>query len=144
MKTVSQLISPTTSAALVSARSRGANVSLLVEEICEHAFQFGLDSGELRRVVKLVSAKSELDQTSITTLIKNLYPTERVSSEVVATVVASLGRGQRKPSPASQAALVRWLGAVHEVLETPGFLSRLYGVLFNLLDMMTLRQVHMQ
>lgn len=111
----------------------------MVDEISEHAYQHGLHSDELGRLLKLFSVKSELDQTSVTTLMKNLYPAERVRSNALVTAVGSLGNGQRKPSPSTQAALVRWLIAIIEVLEEPGFLSSLYGIIFNLLDMGTIR-----
>ena len=101
--------------------------------------RFGLANEELRRVVSLVANNNYLDQSSITTLIKNLYPAERVPSDVVITVVGALGKVKHKPSASSQAALVRWLNLVQDVLQDSNVLGRLYGVLFDLLDMMTLR-----
>lgn len=129
------------SASRVPARARTTRLNALVDEICEHAYQSGLSSDELNRLLKLFSVKSELDQTTVTTLIKNLYPAERVGSNSLVTVIGSLGNGQRKPSPATQGGLVRWLIAIHDVLEDPSLLSRLYGVIFNLLDMVTIRSV---
>ena len=93
----------------------------------------------MRRIVTLLSVKTDLDQTSCTTLLKNLYPAERLPSDVVLTAVGALGNGARKPAPAAQAGIVRWIVAVHEVLEEPSFLLRLYGVLFNLLDLISIR-----
>lgn len=75
----------------------------------------------------------------MTNLIKNLYPTHRVSVDAVVTVVGALGQGKGKPTPATQNNLVKWLITVHEVLEDPGILSRLYGVLFGMLDMISIR-----
>ena len=126
-------------ASKTSARQRSIQVSPLVDEISEHAFQFGLANEELQRVASLVANDNHLDQSSITTLIKNLYPAERVPSHVVITFVSSLGRGKHKPAASSQAALVRWLSLVQDVLQDSNVLSRLYGVLFDLLDMITLR-----
>lgn len=123
----------------ISARQRSTQVSLHVDEISEHAFQFGLANEELQRVANLAANDNHLDQTSITTLIKNLYPAERVPSGVVITIVSSLGSGKHKPTASSQAALVRWLSLVQDVLQDSNVLSRLYGVLFDLLDMITLR-----
>ena len=86
-----------------------------------------------------MTQKTELDQSSTTALIKNLYPAQRVADGVVVAVVGALGQGKGKPSPASQNALVRWLITIYDILEDPKILSRLYGVLFGLLDMISLR-----
>jgi centromere protein I len=83
--------------------------------------------------------KTNLDQTSITTLVKNLYPARRVPLDVVVTVVGALGQGKGKPSPGTQDSFVKWLTTVHEIMESPSILSRLYGVLFGMLDMISIR-----
>jgi centromere protein I len=115
-------------------------VSLTVNEICEHIYQFGLQNEELARIIDLITTKTELDQSSITTTIKNLYPAERVPTEIVIAVVGALGQGgKKKPSASTQAALVKWLGAIHDVLEDPRILMKFYAILFNLLDMITIR-----
>jgi centromere protein I len=115
-------------------------VSLTVDEICQHVYQFGFQIEELTRVINLLTTKTELDQSSTTTLIKNLYPAERVTSDVIISVVGALGQGGKsKPSASTQAALVKWLAAIHEVLEDQSILMRFYAVLFNLLDMITIR-----
>jgi centromere protein I len=89
--------------------------------------------------VQLTSVKTNLDQTSITTLVKNLYPARRVPLDVVVTVVGALGQGKGKPSPGTQDSFVKWLTTVHEIMESPSILSRLYGVLFGMLDMISIR-----
>jgi len=91
--------------------------------------------------VQIVSRKTELDQTSVTTLIKNLYPSQRVPANVVTTIVAGLGQGKGKPSPGTQNGLVKWLTIVREIVEDPTVLSRLYRVLFGMLDMISIRCV---
>ena len=85
--------------------------------------------------------KTLLDQTTITTLIKNLYPAQRIPGDVVIAVVGALGQGEGKPSPGTQDSLVKWLMTVHEIIEDPNVLSRLYGVLFGMLDMISIRCV---
>jgi centromere protein I len=85
--------------------------------------------------------KTSLDQTTVTTLIRNLYPARRVPRDVVVTVVGALGQGKGKPSPGTQDGLVKWLITVHEIIEEPHVLSRLYGVLFGMLDMISIRCV---
>lgn len=87
----------------------------------------------------IVTRKSELDQTSVTTLLKNCYPAQRVPADVVLAVVGALGQGKGKPSPGTQNGLVKWLTIVHEIIEDPNVLSRLYGVLFAMLDMISIR-----
>ena len=107
--------------------------------VCRHAFEEGLDEDALRMVVQIASTKTDLDQTSVTTLVKNLYPAQRVAADIVVTVVGALGQGKGKPSPGTQNGLVKWLATVHEVIEDPNVLPRLYGVLFGMLDMISIR-----
>lgn len=126
-------------ASKISSRQRDTQIGPLIDEISEHAFQFGLRNDELQRVVNLVTLRTYLDQSSVTTLIKNLYPAERVPSDVIIDVVGALGQGKHKPSASSQSALVRWLNLVQDVLQDSNILNQLYGVLFDLLDMISLR-----
>lgn len=114
-------------------------MSGVVDVICRHAIERGLGEDTLREVAQLVSVKTHLDQTSVTTLVKNLYPAERVPDDVVILVVGALGQGKGKPSLATQESLVKWLIAVHEIISSPNVLSRLYGVLFGMLDMIRIR-----
>lgn len=111
----------------------------MIDTICQHAFAAGLDEDALETVVHIAARKTELDQTSVTTLVKNLYPAQRVSGDVIITVVAALGQGKGKPSPGTQDSLVKWLALIHEIVESADILSRLYGVLFGMLDMISIR-----
>lgn len=95
----------------------------------------------LEAVVHVAARKTELDQTSVTTLIKNLYPAQQVPGDVIVTIVAALGQGKGKPSPGTQDSLVKWLVLVHEIVEDTNIMSRLYGVLFGMLDMISIRCV---
>lgn len=90
-------------------------------------------------MVDVLVAKNELDQTSRTTLLRNLIPADRVPSSVVLALISALGQGPAKPPAAVQTLLIRWITAVHEVLEDPAFLLRLYAVLFNFLDLISIR-----
>lgn len=126
-------------AANTPAKQRSVKVSTAIDVICSHAFDVGLDQDSLRTVVHIVSVKTELDQTSVTTLLKNLYPAQRVPSDVVITIVGALGQGKGKPTPGSQNGFVKWLITVHDILEEANVLSRLYGVLFGLLDSISIR-----
>lgn len=122
-------------------KQRAVKVSGVVDAICRHAFDQGLDQNALRAVVQIASRKTELDQTSVTTLVKNLYPSQRVPADVVVTVVGGLGQGKGKPSPGIQNGLVKWLAIVREMIEDPTILSRMYRVLFGMLDMISIRYV---
>jgi centromere protein I len=123
------------------AKQRSVKVSSIVDVICRHAIDLGLSQDALRIVVQIASVKTELDQTSVTTLIKNLFPAQRVPSDVVVTIVGALGQGKGKPTPGSQNGFVKWLTTVHEIIEDPSILPRLYGVLFGLLDSISIRCV---
>ena len=72
-------------------------------------------------------------------MIKNLYPAQQVAGDVIVTIVAALGQGKGKPSPATQDSLVKWLVLVHEIIEDANILSRLYSVLFGMLDTISIR-----
>ena len=126
-------------AARTPTRHRTAKASTIVDGICDHAFRYGLHSAQLHRILDIVTTKTELDQTSITNLIKNLYPAQTVPNEAVTIVVGCLGQAKSKPTPATQAALVKWLITVYDYLEDASIISRFYGVLFSLLDMISLR-----
>ncbi|KAH9882910.1 hypothetical protein J1614_000276 [Plenodomus biglobosus] len=126
-------------ASRLPAKSRTVKVSGLVDVVCRHALEHGLDQDAIRDVVQLVSVKTTLDQSSVTTLIKNLYPAQRIPKDVIVTVVGALGQGKGKPSLGTQDSLVKWLTIVHEIVEDPSVLSRLYSVLFAMLDMISIR-----
>ncbi|KAF2454485.1 Mis6-domain-containing protein [Lineolata rhizophorae] len=129
-------------ASRVPARQRrggAARLRAAVDFACQHAASRGLLPEELESVVDVVAVRSHLDQASCTALVRALYPAATVSAEVVVGVVGCFGQGATKPPPAVQAALARWLVNVHHVLEDPRSLACLYGVLFGLLDMISLR-----
>ncbi|KAG9194956.1 hypothetical protein G6011_00076 [Alternaria panax] len=126
-------------ASRTTAKQRIVKVSSIVDVICRYASEDGLDQDALRDIVQLASVKTSLDQTTITTLIKNLYPSQKVPSNAVITIVGALGQGKNKPSPGTQDNLVKWLINIHDIIEGSDVLSRLYGVLFNMLDMISIR-----
>ena len=59
---------------------------------------------------------------------------------MVTQVVCCFGPSKNKPTPATQALLLRWLLLVYDLLEDRAHLSKLYAVLFNYLDMISLRK----
>lgn len=121
------------------AKQRNVRISTHLDIICTHAYENGLDPDSLSLLVDVVAQPNYIDQGSITTLIKSFYPATKVSSDVIFRVVGALGASKRKPSPSTQALLVRWLILVYEVLEDVSIISSLYAILFNLLDMISLR-----
>lgn len=122
------------------AKQRTTSVKELAGEIASDAYNIGIPTDILEQLVDILTKPNHLDQTTITTLIKNLYPQERVSSIVVTKIVCCLGPAKVKPSPATQTLLLQWLLLIYEFLEEPAILSRLYSVLFNMLDMISLRR----
>lgn len=94
----------------------------------------------LARLLKILTTKNNLDQGTVTTLIKNLYPQERIASKNITQVVCCLGPSKNKPSPATQALLLRWLILAYDLFEDRTHLAKLYAVLFNYLDMISLRK----
>ena len=120
-------------------KSRPANVKPTVAHLASLAYERGLLPDALAQLVDLVAAPSLLDQASIGTLVRNLYPAGDVSRDVVLRVVAALGYGALKPTLGVQAALLRWLVLVFHTLGERAVLWRAYPVLFNLLDTAAIR-----
>lgn len=111
----------------------------MVQEITEHAYTSGLSDDELQRILNVITVRSRLDQTSTTTLVRNLYPMSRVPSQAISAVIGAFGVSKSKPSAATQTLLVKWLASITDVLANPTILSNFYSALFDLLDMITLR-----
>ncbi|KAG0135182.1 Mis6-domain-containing protein [Tuber indicum] len=115
-------------------------IASVIDSISQHATVCGLANDSLETLIDvLATSPCYLDQSSVGSIVKILFPRRKLSENVVVKVVGSLGQGQSKPSLATQALLLRWLVMVYDFLESYDVLSQLYGVLFNLLDMITLR-----
>ncbi|KAI4122661.1 MAG: hypothetical protein LQ347_006429, partial [Umbilicaria vellea] len=128
----------TTHASKLPAKLRKVQLQSSVNAICGSAYESGLSDHALRTIIDILTQPNSLDLTSITALVKGLYPVGRVSSDLVCNVVASLGNGSSKPSAPTQNLLLRWVIMIYEVLENPTFISSLYGVLFHMLDMISI------
>jgi centromere protein I len=126
--------------ASVPVKQRYTDAGQLAKTIASDAYENGIPQDALGRLLKVLTAKSHLDQGTTTTLVKNLYPQERIASKHVTQVVCCLGPSKSKPSPATQALLVRWLIMTYDLLEDRTHLGKLYAVLFNHLDMISLRK----
>jgi centromere protein I len=128
-----------TPAATVPAKQRAVKISSLVDRVCLRAYEDGLSNASLDKAIDIIRLSNEFDQASTGKLIRNLYPVGRVPDTVVIKVVSSLGHGRAKASYTTQVALLKWLVMVYDVLENQPVLSRLYSVLFNLLDTIAIR-----
>ncbi|RFU26880.1 hypothetical protein B7463_g9460, partial [Scytalidium lignicola] len=126
-------------AARIPAKQRAIKISATVDKLCSRAYEDGLSSASLGRLVDIITLSNELDQATIGGIIRNLYPTEKIPDTIVLNVVASLGHGRAKPSYGTQSALLKWLAMVYGVLENPGILSQVYSVIFNLIDTIAIR-----
>ena len=126
--------------AFVPPKQRYTDAARLARTIASHAYERGIPSVELGSLINILTKKNALDQNTLTTLIKNLYPSDKVSSKVVTLVVCCLGPSKSKPSAAAQALLLRWLILVYDYIEDRNHLTRLYSVLFSFLDMISLRK----
>lgn len=126
-------------AAKTPAKQRHSKITTKIAKTCAKAYEDGLSTASLERLVDIITLPNELDQASINSLIKNLYPATKIPSAIAIKVVAGLGHGRTKPSYSSQAALLKWLVMVYNVLENPRVLSQLYSVIFNLIDTAAIR-----
>ncbi|KAK2803846.1 hypothetical protein FQN50_006853 [Emmonsiellopsis sp. PD_5] len=127
--------------ASIPPKQRHTNVADLAKSIASAAYEAGLPTPLLNRLLTTITKSKHLDQTTITTLIKNLYPSTRIPPHTVSKIISSFGPSHTtKPSPATQSLLLRWLILVYEDMEDQSHLSRLYAVLFDYLDMISLRR----
>ena len=128
-------------AAKIPAKLRASKISSLVDKVGLKAYEEGLTNALLSTLVDLVTLPNELDQASLGSLIRNLYPAGKVPDAIVTKVVGALGHGRSRPSYSVQCALLKWLVMVYDVLESHRVLSQLYSILFNLLDTAAIRCV---
>ncbi|KAI9158681.1 Centromere protein I [Paramyrothecium foliicola] len=136
---LNELIREVVSASKRPAKSRASDVKPTVAQVASLAYDGGLLPAVLRELVELLTTPSHLDQASLNTIIRSLYPASEVPRSLTLRILASLGHGELKPSLNIQAALLRWLIMVYHLLEKPATLSQAYPVLFNLLDTAALR-----
>lgn len=126
-------------AAKAPAKRRKTGIKSTVERVSAVLYSQGALPDELARLVDLLTIRAHLDQASLSSIVRNLYPSGKVGDDVVLRLVGALGHGQLKPSLPLQALFLRWLIMVYHLLENPAILSQAYGVLFNLLDTAAIR-----
>ena len=122
-----------------SAKPDPAGIKDSVNTICQFAQNHGLSNSALGSLLDVLASPARIEQSSQNALLKSLYPAERIPSNLICSVACSLGAGKQKASAATQQGLVKWLVMVCDLLENPTILSKLYSVLFNLLDVFYLR-----
>lgn len=107
--------------------------------ICQFANQNGLPASALQQLLDLLTQPNPFSEGVLLRLIESLYPASRVAPDLICTIVAVLGHGKQKPSAALQNALLKWLIMIYDILEDDAILSNMYGVLFNMLDVLLIR-----
>ena len=110
-----------------------------LDQIHEYAEQHGLSAIALRSILDAITLPNCLDQCTKNALIKSLFPKDKISSDLACIVVNGLGQGSLKASVATQQSLLKWLIMAYDYLGDPSILSKLYNVLFNLLDTTQIR-----
>ena len=110
-----------------------------LDTINGYASQHGFQPSTLKRLLDVITRPNALDQASQNALVDSFYPRQEVSTEMLHTVVGSLGHGVLKASLPTQQRLIKWLLMVYDTLEDPAILSRSYSFLFNLIDTLSLR-----
>lgn len=123
------------------AKRRGANIKPTVETLASECYDKGLLPDALSDLIDLIIHPSHLDQASLNNLVRNLYPATSIDAHLIIKIVGCLGHGVLKPSLGIQAALLKWLIMTHHAIKDQDTLSKVYAVLFNLLDTAAIRCV---
>ncbi|KUI62609.1 Centromere protein I [Cytospora mali] len=138
---VQTLIDDVVEASKVPAKKRSVEVKPKVAELTSVAYNQGVLPEELIQLIDLLIEPSHLDQASLNSILRNLYPVGKVPEDVILKLVGSLGIGELRPALTLQSSLLHWIMLVYHVLDTKAqaILSRAYSVLFNLLDVSATR-----
>jgi centromere protein I len=123
------------------AKLRTTPISETIESVTRRASRIGLSSAMLDALVDLISLPNKLDQSSSSRVVRSLFPAAKVHDDCVYRALGCLGLGQHRPGLGVQVELLRWIVLVLDVLENPAVLGRMYGFLFNLLDIIAIRSV---
>ncbi|KAI0012779.1 Mis6-domain-containing protein [Xylariaceae sp. FL0662B] len=134
-----EIISDVVEASKLTAKQRGSSVKPTIEKLVSLSYDKGLLPADLDQLVDLITTPTFLDQASLGSIVRNLYPATTISDDIVIKVVGCLGHGKLKPSLAIQGGLLKWLVMVYHIIQNQAVLSRSYSVLFNLLDTAAIR-----
>lgn len=136
---VQEALNRVRTAADTQTKTKYAVLKPFLDTITTYAENHGLTNSALQTLVELVKRPNSFDQKSQNAIIKSLYPASNVPSDLICTVIGCLGHGSCKASVSSQQLLLRWVLMVADYMEQTSHLSNFYSVLFNLLDMMSIR-----
>ena len=136
---VQEAITRVQTAADTQTKTKYSILKSSLDTISTYAENHGLLNSDLQTLIEVVKRPVSLDQKSQNVIIKSLYPASNVPSDLICTVIGCLGHGSHKASVSSQQLLLEWIFMVADYLEEPSHLSKVYSVLFNLLDMMSIR-----
>ncbi|KAI1964678.1 hypothetical protein LOZ58_001365 [Ophidiomyces ophidiicola] len=140
-KNLEDAIAQLEQSAFVPKNQRHDSILDAAKSITSLAYEYGIETGHLDRLLDVIVRSKYLNQTTVTALVKNLYPSERVPSKLIARVIASLGPSKTKPSAVTQNLLLQWLILVYDGLEDQSYLSKFYAVFFDNLEMITIRHL---
>ncbi|KAI1075280.1 Mis6-domain-containing protein [Whalleya microplaca] len=136
---IRDIISDVVQASKLTAKQRGSSIKPSIENLASLSYDKGILPADLDQLVDLITTPSFLDQASLGSIVRNLYPATTVSDDVIIRVIGCLGHGKLKPSLALQGSLLKWLVMVYHIIQKQATLSRSYSVLFNLLDTAAIR-----
>ena len=136
---VQEALNRVQTAADTQTKTRYSTLKPFLDTITTYAENHGLSNAALQMLVDVVKRPNSFDQKGQNAIIKSLYPASNVSFDLICTVIGCLGHGSHKASVYSQQLSLRWILMVADYLEQPSHLSNFYSVLFNLLDMMSIR-----
>lgn len=139
---ISDLVGDLERAIQIPAKERLTKISDIIDKINSISYRDGLSTSTLDKLIELITLPPRgLDQSSRVSLINNLYPINKVPNTVFFKVVSSLGHCTSKVPYTSQAALLKWLIMIHDVVEDQQVFSKVYSILFNLLDTVAIRYI---
>lgn len=126
-------------ASQVPARRREVDIGPTVETLTSQCYEKGLLPEELLELVDLIITPTYLNQATLNSLLRNLYPATAIDGDLVIKIISCLGHGALKPSLPVQAGLLKWLIMIHHLVKEQDALAKSYAVLFNLLDTAAIR-----
>ena len=78
------------------------NVNEAVEKLSNYASISGLSNESLDELIDILTTPSKLDQITITSILKHLYPRHSVAETIAVKIVGCFGQGKHKPALSTQ------------------------------------------
>ncbi|KAF1810987.1 Mis6-domain-containing protein [Eremomyces bilateralis CBS 781.70] len=128
----------------LTSRSRTLKSEPYAESLAAQALSSGLTLPQLTRLIPLllIPQPNCLPHSTINILFTNLFPLSPLPTSLILPALSALGPSPTKPPLPTQISILLWLlnlTAVPSAFEEPRILSRVYGLLFSLLDVGALR-----